>query len=171
MKWFVQIILDQAATDDQGEQFARIGLSALCNRETNTTEVRIYPEADTLDAAVITALAAVAQVSTATGFKLLAELVDEVSTAAGCTAADPALCCLPGAWARIGALGEHGFRAHGEPLPEAVINTAADRGVEPHALNWHVEAVHGWEPHDAGYDDHVVAAAECLAAGGCEPAT
>lgn len=91
------------------------------------------------------------------------------TTVAGCDAADPALCCLPGAWDRMAAMGEHGFRHHGEPLPEAVINVAAERGIEPHALDRHVEAVHGWEPHDPGYGDHVVVAAECLAGGGCDP--
>jgi hypothetical protein len=89
-------------------------------------------------------------------------------SAAGCVAADPALCCLPGAWERMAAMGEHGFRAYGEPLPEAVIEVAAVRGIEPHALDWHVEAIHGWEPHDVGYRDHVGAAAECLASGGCD---
>jgi len=81
---------------------------------------------------------------------------------------DPTLCCIPGAWGRMQALGEIGFRTHGEPLPDEVIDTAAERGIDPHALDWHVEAIHGWEPHDVGYRRAVGIAADCLAAGGCE---
>jgi hypothetical protein len=66
--------------------------------------------------------------------------------------------------------GEGAFRAHGEPLPQPVIDVAAARGIDPHTLDWHVEAVHGWEPHDLGYRDRVGEAAGCLAAGGCEEA-
>lgn len=77
---------------------------------------------------------------------------------------NPALCCTLGAWGRLQAMGEAGFRAHGEPLPQAVIDVAAERGVDPHALDEHVEAVHGWEPHDVGYADRVGEAADCLAA-------
>jgi hypothetical protein len=64
--------------------------------------------------------------------------------------------------------GEASFHAHGEPLPQAVIDVAAARGIDPHALDWHVEAIHGWEPHDVGYRDRVGEAVDCLAAGGCE---
>lgn len=89
-------------------------------------------------------------------------------TATQCIGSDPTLCCLPGAWQRMQALGESGFRAYGEPLPVDVIDVAAARGGEPHALDWHVEAVHGWEPHDTGYRERVGEAADCLLAGGCE---
>ncbi len=80
----------------------------------------------------------------------------------------PDLCCTPGAWERLQAMGEGGFRAHGEPLPPAVIDVATEHRIDPHTLDWHVEAVHGWEPHDVGYPDRVVEAATCLASGGCE---
>jgi hypothetical protein len=41
-------------------------------------------------------------------------------------------------------------------------------GIEPHALDWHVEAVHGCEPHDRGYAEAVELAARCMLAGGCD---
>lgn len=74
---------------------------------------------------------------------------------------DPARCCVGDPWADFSPYDV-------EPLPSAVIRVAAQRGVDPHALDQHVEAIHGWEPHDAGYGDHVAAAADCLLAGGCE---
>lgn len=74
------------------------------------------------------------------------------------------LCCLPGAWQRVQAMGEVGFRYH-VPLPEAVIEVAAATGVDPHELDWHVEAEHGWEPHDPGYADRVAEAAVCIQEG------
>ncbi len=91
-------------------------------------------------------------------------------TTTHCTAGNPELCCQPGAWQRMTAMGEHGFRTYGEPLPEAVIDLAASHRIDPHALDWHVEAVHGWEPHDADYRTHVTAAVACLLDGGCEQA-
>jgi hypothetical protein len=56
----------------------------------------------------------------------------------------------------------------GDPVPSAVIQVAEETGIDPRALDWHVEAEHGWEPHDVGYVDAVRAAARCLQAGGCE---
>jgi hypothetical protein len=82
---------------------------------------------------------------------------------------DPALCCQPGAWDRMGAMGEHGFRAHGEPLPPEVADIAAAEGVDPHDLDHHVEAIHGWEPHDEGYGAAVAASVECVKNGGFCP--
>ena len=91
-----------------------------------------------------------------------------VATNTGCSAGnDPALCCTPGAWERLQAMGESGIRAHGEPLPPVVVEVAAANGLDPHALGHHVEAEHGWEPHDAGYGTAVSAAAFCLMSGGC----
>jgi hypothetical protein len=80
---------------------------------------------------------------------------------------DPALCCTPGAWGRLQAMGEVGFRAHGEPLPPEVVEVASANGLDPHTLAWHVEAEHGWEPHDEGYTIAVSAAAFCVKSGGC----
>lgn len=87
----------------------------------------------------------------------------------GCCSAgnDPALCCTPGAWERLGAMGEGGFRAYGEPLPPEVVEVAAANGLDPHGLASHVEGDHGWEPHDSGYAVAVSGAAFCLASGGC----
>jgi hypothetical protein len=55
-----------------------------------------------------------------------------------------------------------------EPYPTVVLDVAKRRGLEVRALDWHVEAEHGWEPHDVGYADAVEAAAQCMAAGGCD---
>lgn len=82
--------------------------------------------------------------------------------------ANPALCCTPGAWEQLAEMGERGFRTYGEPLPEEVIAVAAARGIEPHALDHHVEGVHGVEPHDMRYPEAVKAAAACLTKGECE---
>lgn len=53
----------------------------------------------------------------------------------------------------------------GEPLYPSVIEVAARTGLDPHDLDWHVEAEHGWEPHDTGYDKAVEQAAACMLAG------
>jgi hypothetical protein len=45
---------------------------------------------------------------------------------------------------------------------------AAEHGLDEGALDWHVEAVHGWERHDTGYEEAVVQSAACLTRGGCE---
>jgi hypothetical protein len=76
---------------------------------------------------------------------------------------DPERCCVGDPWANINPY-------YDDPLPSAVIQIAARHGVEPHILDHHVEGVHGWEPHDVGYDTAVEAAAACLLAGGCEGA-
>ena len=53
------------------------------------------------------------------------------------------------------------------PLPSAVYDVAWVTGLRPADLDHHVEAVHGWEPHDRGYRSAVVSAAGCLINGGC----
>lgn len=75
---------------------------------------------------------------------------------------EPTRCCVGLPW--------YEFNPHvdPEPLDPAVISAAAEAGVEPHALDHHVEAVHGCEPHDAGYAAGVHAAVQCMLAGGCE---
>lgn len=78
---------------------------------------------------------------------------------------DPARCCVGDPWA---GLDETSARHFGEPLPPDVIQVAAERGIDPHELDHHVEAVHGWEPHDTGYANQVANAADCMASGGCE---
>jgi hypothetical protein len=49
----------------------------------------------------------------------------------------------------------------GEPLPAEVTAVAEVLGLDPEALGWHVEAEHGHEPHDEGYEADVWRAAEC----------
>ncbi len=66
------------------------------------------------------------------------------------------------------AMGIAAWYTLGEPLPKEIIDVAAGLGVEPHALDHHVEGVHGVEPHDRGYRDAVELAARCLLDGGCE---
>lgn len=56
---------------------------------------------------------------------------------------------------------------YGEPLPQEVIDTATETGIEPHRLASHVEGDHGWESQDAGYAEAVRKAADCLFSGGC----
>lgn len=53
-----------------------------------------------------------------------------------------------------------------EPWPEQVILVAIASGLDPRDLDWHVEAVHGAEPHDKGYGVAVVRAAVCMLDGG-----
>lgn len=56
-------------------------------------------------------------------------------------------------------------------IPDEAVEAAeaaAKHDLDPAALDWHVEAVHGWEPHNDGYEDAIRQAAECLANGGCE---
>jgi hypothetical protein len=50
---------------------------------------------------------------------------------------------------------------HGEPRPPEVEAVASVLGLDPGELDWHVEAEHGHEPHDEGYEGHVWAAAAC----------
>lgn len=55
-------------------------------------------------------------------------------------------------------------------FPEVVRTVARNYSLNPVELDWHVEAEHGWEPHDDGYDEAVLQAAECLLrdpTGGC----
>lgn len=56
----------------------------------------------------------------------------------------------------------------GEPIPEKVIQIATEYNLYPKDLDWHVEAIHGWERHDAHYNAAIYEAARCLIDGGCE---
>lgn len=76
----------------------------------------------------------------------------------------PETCCVGFPWKPVDI---YDIMVNGEPLPPEVIMTAAATGIEPHALDRHVTAVHGWEPHDIGYAEAVRGAADCLACGGC----
>lgn len=54
-----------------------------------------------------------------------------------------------------------------DPRPQILLNTAEEFGLVVDSLDDHVEAVHGFEPHDAGYDAVVREAAYCLVTGSC----
>jgi hypothetical protein len=51
--------------------------------------------------------------------------------------------------------------------PEAVNTFAKQFDVSPKELDWHVEAVHGWEAHDHGYAEATLRAVRCLQNGVC----
>lgn len=53
----------------------------------------------------------------------------------------------------------------GEPLPAEVTAVAEVLGLDPGVLGWHVEAEHGHEPHDEGYEESVWRTAECTGPG------
>jgi hypothetical protein len=42
-----------------------------------------------------------------------------------------------------------------------VAAVAAKYGISAEDLDWHVEAEHGWEPHDLGYSEALEVAARC----------
>jgi hypothetical protein len=46
-------------------------------------------------------------------------------------------------------------------IPELVTSTAETFGLDRRDLAWHLEAVHGWEAHDIGYEVAVAEAAAC----------
>lgn len=75
----------------------------------------------------------------------------------------PSLCCVGTPWDTPNIAEQ--IRDWGEPLYPSVIESAARTGLDPHDLDGHVEGVHGWEPHDVGYDKAVEDAAQCLLAG------
>lgn len=76
-------------------------------------------------------------------------------------------CSTPAEYCRAGTpwisddLGKQ-IMVYGEPLPQIVIDTAAKYELNPHGLDWHVEGMHGWEPHDQGYDLAVEQSAQCI---------
>jgi len=49
----------------------------------------------------------------------------------------------------------------GEPRPYEITAVASVLSLDPEALWDHVGGIHGWEPHDVGYEDAVWAAAAC----------
>lgn len=58
---------------------------------------------------------------------------------------------------------------HEEPLIDARVQAYADEhGIDAKELDWHIEAVHGWEPHDRDYVSMIPQSAACLLRGGCE---
>jgi len=77
----------------------------------------------------------------------------------------PEMCCVGRPWEAADLASQVLY--WGEPLPQAVIDTAVRHGLDPHALDEHVEAVHGWEPHNNGFAEAVEVAARCILADGC----
>lgn len=58
---------------------------------------------------------------------------------------------------------------HEEPLiDERVSRYAEEHNIDADKLDWHLEAIHGWEPHNRGYEEAIEAAAECMTHGFCE---
>ncbi len=74
----------------------------------------------------------------------------------------PTQCCVGDPWADV-----FSVMHYGEPLDPAVISAAEETGVDPHELDWHVRAIHGWESHDSGYATHVAETARRLRHDGC----
>lgn len=57
-------------------------------------------------------------------------------------------------------------------IDERITKAAKDAGLDPAVLDWHLEAVHGWETHDIGWEEKGLAGAvRCLLNGGCNDAT
>jgi hypothetical protein len=83
-----------------------------------------------------------------------------------CTAGlPPQVCCVGRPWDVPDLAGQ--VAQWGEPLPQVVIDVAAAHGLNPHDLEWHVEAVDGFEPSDSGYAEAAGSAARHILAGGC----
>jgi hypothetical protein len=61
------------------------------------------------------------------------------------------------------------LQVYGDPdvFPDVTIRVAQAYNLSAEALDWHVEAVHGWELHNEGYDKAVEDAAQCILSGGC----
>jgi hypothetical protein len=58
--------------------------------------------------------------------------------------------------------------AYEEPLIDPRTSAYAKvHGLDEQVLDWHLEAIHGWESHDLGFEEAIEQAAECLANGGC----
>jgi hypothetical protein len=74
----------------------------------------------------------------------------------------PERCCVGDPW------GTFDPYRDAEPLHPYTIQIASQTGVDPHDLDWHIEAEHGWEAHNPGYEGTVVWAAGCLLNGGCD---
>jgi hypothetical protein len=73
---------------------------------------------------------------------------------------------LPWAFPWVLAITEEAWRLRAlagvEDVNSYVTAVAVCFGVEHNALDWHVEAEHGWEPHDTGYGQAVWTALWCI---------
>jgi len=57
---------------------------------------------------------------------------------------------------------------HDEPPVDPRVSAyAKEHSLDEKVLDWHLEAIHGWEGHNPGYEEAIEQAAECLANGGC----
>ncbi len=45
---------------------------------------------------------------------------------------------------------------------------AVEHDLNPYVLDWHLEADHGWERHDRGYEEAIPDAANCVRANECD---
>jgi hypothetical protein len=45
---------------------------------------------------------------------------------------------------------------------------AVEHDIDMFALDWHLEAQHGWERHDAGYEEAIPFAANCIHTNLCD---
>lgn len=45
---------------------------------------------------------------------------------------------------------------------------AVEHDINPYVLDWHLEAHHGWERHDRGYEEAIPDAANCVRANECD---
>ena len=77
---------------------------------------------------------------------------------------DPELCCVGDPWNN----NRFDPRFHADPLMPSDIAAAELHELDPHDVDHHLEAIHGWEPHEPDYDEEAERAAECLCEGGCE---
>lgn len=58
--------------------------------------------------------------------------------------------------------------AYEEPLIDPRTSAYAKaHALDVDVLDWHLEAIHGWESHDLGFEEAIEQAADCLANGGC----
>jgi hypothetical protein len=58
--------------------------------------------------------------------------------------------------------------AYEEPLIDPrTVAYAKSHSLDVDVLDWHLEAIHGFERHDLGYEQAIEEAAACLASGGC----
>jgi hypothetical protein len=85
-------------------------------------------------------------------------VIDQEKCSAGLV---KAYCCDVDAWDRV-LKDIYILIWHGEPLPAVVARVAKAYQVDPHHLDFHVEGVHGWEPHDVNYGQRVEQAAACM---------
>lgn len=56
----------------------------------------------------------------------------------------------------------------GDPYDERLLTIAKQFDLVPKDLDWHVEAIHGYAPHNEGYAEALVASVRCLQNGTCE---